>query len=396
MRRAIIIVIDGLGVGSLPDAAQYADAMTCNTLANVAAFNHGLELPNLAKLGLGNIISIDGVPPVSSPTASHGRMMEVSQGKDSTTGHWELAGFVLDRPFRVYPNGFPAELLNRFVAAIGVSGYLGNHPASGTEVIDQYHQQHTETGNPIIYTSADSVFQIACNVDVVPLETLYQWCEVARKMVSGEYNVSRVIARPYRVTAQGLKRLSSARRDYGIKPSTPTLLDWVVEQGGRVIGIGKIADLFVESGITHSVHTENNQEGIDTTIAAIQGQLELDEIALPGVEGRNPCCELIFTNLVDTDTKFGHRRDPAGYGRALEEFDQQLPRLLNVITAEDLLLITSDHGNDPTAEGTDHTREYVPLLIIGPKNRPRDLGTLESFAFVSRVVRQWLADDVLG
>ncbi len=390
MRRAIIIVIDGLGVGALPDAAEYGDATSCNTLANVAQANGGLELPNFQQLGLGNILPVEGVPPASSPTASYGRMRESAKGKDSTTGHWELAGFALEQPFRVYPNGFPKELMDRFINAIGCDGYLGNHPASGTDIIDQYHEEHTKTGKPIIYTSADSVFQIASNVDVVPLEVLYHWCQVAREMLGGQYNVSRVIARPYQVTEDGLRRLSSGRRDYGIKPVSPTLLNRVEQQSGRVIGIGKIADLFVESGVTHSVHTENNQEGIEATAAAIDGTLELEKYELHESRNENPTHELIFTNLVDTDTKFGHRRDPKGYGRALEQIDQQLPRLQNALGTDDLLIITSDHGNDPTAKGTDHTREYVPLLITGRSNEPTDLGTLKSFAYVSDVVAQWL------
>jgi phosphopentomutase len=395
MRRAIIIVIDGFGVGALPDAEEYGDAMTCNTLANLARSIGGLDLPNLQQLGLGNVIPVEGLAPATSPTASYGRMKESATGKDSTTGHWELAGFVLEQPFRVFPNGFPPELMDRFVAAIGTDGYLGNCPASGTDIIDQFHEEHTKTGKPIIYTSADSVFQIACNVEVVPLETLYHWCEIAREMVSGPYNVSRVIARPYKVTEAGLSRLHSKRHDYGIKPSQPTLLNRVVEQGGRVIGIGKIADLFVESGITHAVHTDNNQEGIDATVAAINGDLELGKIELNGSNGngsanQNPTMELIFTNLVDTDTEFGHRRDPAGYSRALKQIDQQLPRILSGLGNDDLLIITSDHGNDPTASGSDHTREYVPLLITGPTNQPEDLGTLESYSYVSKVVSQWL------
>ena len=212
-------------------------------------------------------------------------------------------------------------------------------------------------------------------------------------MVNGQYNISRVIARPYQVTEHGLRRLSSDRRDFGIEPSGPTLLNRVTEKGGRVIGIGKIADLFVKSGVTHSIHTQDNQEGIDETIAAITGELNLDEIALPGPEHANPGCELIFTNLVDTDTTYGHRRDPDGYGRALEQIDQQIPRIVNSMRSEDLLIITSDHGNDPTAEGTDHTREYVPLLVTNEPNQPRNLGTIGSFAYVSKIVEQWLFNE---
>lgn len=380
----------------MPDAAQYGDASTCNTLANVATVNGGLNLPNLQSMGLGNIIPVDGVPPSPAPSASLGRMIEVSKGKDSTTGHWELAGFVLERPFDVFPNGFPEELLSKFVEAIGVEGYLGNHPSSGTAVIERYHAEHTRTGYPIIYTSADSVFQIAGNVDVVPLETLYRWCEIARNIVNRDHNISRVIARPYQSTTDGLCRLSVARRDYGLRPSRPTLLNWVVEQGGRVIAVGKIADLFVESGVTHSVHTDTNQEGIDQTIAAIDGELKLDEFAISGLQIGTPNCELIFTNLVDTDTQFGHRRDPIGYKNALESIDQHVPQLLNRIGREDLLIITSDHGNDPTAAGTDHTREYVPLLMFNPINQPQNLGTIATFAFVSKTVRRWLEHGTTG
>lgn len=394
MKRAIIVVIDGLGVGALPDAGDYDDAMTCNTLANTAEACGGLDLPNLGKMGLGNILPIRGVPPAKTPIASFGRMIEVSKGKDSTTGHWELAGHVLARPFRVYPDGFPNQLLDPFIEKIGVEGVLANHPASGTEVIERYHKEHTRTGLPIVYTSADSVFQIAADVNVVPLNTLYHWCEVAREMVNGEFNISRVIARPYEVKTDGPRRLSAARHDYGIEPTEPTLLNWVVEQGGRVVGIGKIADLFVESGITHTIHTDSNLEGLATTHSAIAGKLDLKLIEVNPVNEPDPKFELIFTNLVDTDTQFGHRRDPKGYRKALEEIDRQLPMLLTGVTPDDVLIITSDHGNDPTANGTDHTREYVPILLYGPDHPAQDLGTIPSFAFVAETVRDWLGQPI--
>lgn len=390
MKRAIIIVIDALGVGALPDAADYGDTPECNTLGNVARANNGLHLPHLGALGLGNIIDVQGVPPVSHPAASFGRMIEVSKGKDTTTGHWEIAGLVLDQPFQVYPNGFPRELLETFIAETGCGGVLGNRPASGTEIIEQFDAQHVATGFPIIYTSADSVFQIACNADIVPLETLYRWCDTARRLLTDEYNVSRVIARPYRRTASGLQRLSGGRRDLAVQPTQPTVLNRISEAGGRVLGIGKIVDIFVGSGITHAVHTDGNAAGLELTIQALRQQLNVSTLRQPGITSDDAKCELIFTNLVDTDALYGHRNNPAGYGSALEEIDRSIPVILNSMLADDLLIITGDHGCDPTVPGTDHTREYVPLLVVSQSLMPKALGTVASFAWIADTVERWL------
>ncbi len=391
MRRATIIVIDALGVGALPDAADYGDIPECNTLGNVARASNGLHLPHLGALGLGNIIDVQGVPPVAQPAASFGRMMEVSKGKDTTTGHWEIAGLVLDQPFQVYPDGFPRDLLEMFIAETGCGGFLGNRPASGTEIIEQFDGEHMATGFPIIYTSADSVFQIACNTDVVPLETLYRWCETARRLLTAEYNVSRVIARPYRRTESGLKRLSRDRRDLAVMPPHPTLLNRISDAGGRVLGIGKIVDIFVGSGITHAVHTGGNSEGLELTIRALRQQLDVSTLRQPGVTSDAAQCELIFTNLVDTDALYGHRNDPAGFGSALEEIDRSIPAILNSLSTDDLLIITGDHGCDPTVPGTDHTREYVPLLVYNLRSPAVNLDVRGSFAWIATAVAEWLS-----
>ena len=391
MRRAIIIVIDALGVGALPDAADYGDLPECNTLGNVAKASQGLRLPNLGALGLGNITDIQGVPPVDQPRASYGRMMEVSKGKDTTTGHWEIAGLVLDQPFQVYPQGFPAELLDRFVAETGCGGILGNCPASGTEIIDRHDAEHVASGFPIVYTSADSVFQIACNVDVVPLSKLYEWCEIARRLLTDEYNVSRVIARPYRRTVAGLKRLNGDRRDLAVIPPGPTILNRIADVGGRVLGIGKIVDIFVGSGITHAVHTSGNTEGLELTILALKGELDVGSLRQSDVTSDGADTEFIFTNLVDTDALYGHRNDPVGYGKALEEIDLAIPRIIESLSNDDLLIITGDHGCDPTVPGTDHTREYVPLIMFSPAILPGPLGTLPSFAWIASTAADWLA-----
>ncbi len=390
MRRAIIIVIDALGVGALPDAADYGDIPECNTLGNVARASQGLRLPHLGALGLGNITEVQGVPPVAQPLASYGRMMEVSKGKDTTTGHWEIAGLVLDQPFQVYPHGFPAELLDRFVAETDCGGILGNCPASGTEIIERFDPRHVATGFPIVYTSADSVFQVACNTDVVPLETLYGWCQIARGLLTDDYNVSRVIARPYCRTEMGLKRLSGARRDLAVTPPKPTVLNRIADRGGLVLGIGKIVDIFVGSGITHSVHTNGNAEGLQLTLQAIRNQLDLTSLRESRTTTDESECQLIFTNLVDTDALYGHRNDPVGYGRALEEIDRAIPEMLNHLTDDDLLVITGDHGCDPTVPGTDHTREYVPLLVYQPHQAARSLGTCTSFAWIADTAADWL------
>ena len=379
MKRAIVIVIDSMGCGAMPDAPAYNDVMECNTLGNVAKKSGGMYLPNLQKLGLGNIIEIEGTPKIQSPLAKWGIMQETSQGKDTTTGHWEMMGLVLDEPFRVYPNGFPKDVIDKFIQETNCGGVLGNIPASGTAIIEQLAEEHEKTKFPIVYTSADSVFQIAVDVDVIPLETLYDWCQKARKMLKGEHNVSRVIARPYQKINGKPTRISKDRRDYSVKPHKPTLLNEIIEKNGFVNAIGKIEDIFVQEGISKAVHTGSNKEGLELTLKAIKDRT---------LEGYS--CEFIFTNLVDTDMLFGHRNDVEGYKNALIEIDNFLPKILDELTEDELLIITADHGCDPTVEGTDHTREQVPILIYHKNIQPENIGTVQSFELVANTVRNWL------
>lgn len=399
MKRAFVIVIDALGVGALPDAASFGDLAECNTLGNVALACEGLHLPNLGALGLGNIIPVAGVGPVDSPTADWGRMMEVSLGKDTTTGHWELAGIVLEQAFTVYPDGFPADLVAEFVAAAGCGGVLGNKPASGTAIITELDTEHRRTGYPILYTSADSVFQLAANVGIVPLERLYTWCEIARALLNQHadtHNVSRVIARPYEDSPEGPTRLNSGRHDYAVEPPKPTVMDAVLAAGGLTVGIGKIADIFLGKGISHSVRTAGNSEGLARTREAIEGILDLSAARITeNPDPESPNCEFVFTNLVDTDALYGHRNDPRGYGDALEEIDRCLPGMLAAAGAEDLLIFTGDHGCDPTMPGTDHTREHVPLLVYNSQRPGAELGTLGSFTHVAELVAEWLELETL-
>jgi len=394
MRRAIILVIDALGVGAMPDAADFGDAPGANTLANTISANGGLKLPNLRRMGLGLIEGALGVGASENPIASYGRMAETSIGKDTTTGHWELAGLVLDQPFDVYPEGFPPELIGAFLEATGSGGVLANAPYSGTAVIEEFDAEHRRTGFPIVYTSADSVFQIAANKEVLPLETLYQWCAATRALLdkSAEtHNISRVIARPYSEVDGKLQRDAAGRHDYAVHPPRPTVLDHAMAAGCRVTAIGKIVDIFLGAGITDSVHTGGNSEGLARTLEAIKGAIPEEAFEHPNPTPENPVGEIIFINLVDTDSLYGHRRDPQGYGAALEEIDRRLPAILDALTAEDLLLITGDHGCDPTARGTDHTREYVPLLAYSPGGGVRDLGTSKSFTLVASMVAEHLS-----
>ncbi len=367
MKRVILIVIDSMGIGAMPDCAEYNDAPECNTLRNVCEFNNGLNLPNMEKMGLGNIQNFKGVAPAAAPIAKYGTMAPKSKGKDTTTGHWELAGAVLDKPFSTFPNGFPAELIDKFITETGCGGVLANKPASGTAVIEEFNDEHHLTKFPIVYTSADSVFQIAVDTDLIPLETLYRWCEIARCLVD-DYNVSRVIARPYKVIDGKPTRISKDRRDYSMPPPH-TLLNEL----NSTYGIGKIEDIFTGSGVTRAVHTGSNREGLELTLDAVKSAKE----------------KLIFTNLVDTDMLFGHRNDAAGYGRAIEEVDSYLGKIMAAMTQDDLLIITADHGCDPTTAGTDHTREYVPLLIYG--DGTGDLGLLHGFDNVAKIIRRHMS-----
>lgn len=392
MKRAIVIVIDALGIGALPDAAEFGDGPDCCTLGNVARSNGGLHLPVLGSLGLGCIIPVDGVPPADHPLASFGRMQEQSRGKDTTTGHWELSGLVLATPFTTYPDGFSDAIIAEFMKRTGVGGVLGNRPASGTEIIETCDAEHTRTGWPIVYTSADSVFQIATNTATVPLDQLYAWCTTARQLLDETASVSRVIARPYQRNDQGqLTRMGGDRRDYAVPPPAATVLDAIAAAGGRTIAIGKIEDIFCGRGITHSIHTKGNTHGLAVTHQALRGELSSPELTTVDASRCLPDRgDFIFVNLVDTDSLYGHRRDPAGYGRALEEIDSALGQMLPDLGEDDLLIITGDHGCDPTAPGTDHTREYVPLLVYRKGAPAEALGTLPSFTAVAERVAQWL------
>lgn len=311
-----------------------------------------------------------------------------SKGKDTTTGHWEIAGLVLDEPFATFPNGFDNELIHKFIEKTNCGAILGNYPASGTKIIEDINEKHQKTKYPIVYTSADSVFQIAVDIDLIPLETLYNWCKIAREILDEGYNVSRVIARPYQVVEGKPTRVSKFRRDYSVVPTKPTILNEIQNSGGEVIGIGKIEDIFSQSGITHAVHIGNNKEGLELTLRAVKNQLDLDKIKLTEVKA--PDKSLIFTNLVDTDMLYGHRNDAKGYGMALEEIDVYMGEIIDSLKDEDLLIITADHGCDPTVEGTDHTREYVPVLFYNKNIEPKDLDLLIGFDNVAKYVRNWL------
>ncbi|MGO8949927.1 MAG: phosphopentomutase [Ktedonobacterales bacterium] len=363
LERAIVIVLDGVGVGQAPDAARYGDA-GANCLANCARAVGGLSLPNMGRMGLGNLTEILGTPPVADAAGIHGRLEEAAAGKDSTTGHWELMGVTLRRPLPTYPNGFPRALVARFERAIG-RGTLGNRAASGTVIIEELGEEHMRTGKPILYTSADSVFQLAAHEEIIPLPQLYQICETARGLLTGKNAVGRVIARPF-VGRPGSFTRTTRRRDFSLEPPAPTLLDRLKASGYEVVGIGKIEDLFAGRGLTRSYHTGTNEAGMAATKTEV----------VKGYRG------LLFVNLVDFDQLFGHRRDPRGYAAALETFDAWLPKLISLLQPVDALFITGDHGTDPTYPGTDHTREAVPLLGLGtPLSRSNvSLGVRRSFA----------------
>jgi phosphopentomutase len=370
LKRMILIVLDSCGVGEMPDAKLYGDEGS-NTLVNTAKFVGGLKLPYLQKLGLGNIAPILGVSTNPSAQAGFGRMNEISPGKDSTTGHWEMMGLILQKPFPVYPHGFPRDIIEQFEKAVGRKS-LGNKPASGTEIIKELGEEHVRTGEPIVYTSADSVFQIAAHEEVIPVEELYRICEIARKIMTGEHGVARVIARPFLGKPGSFKR-TERRKDFSLPPPSKTVLDLLHENNVPVIGIGKIQDLFVGRGISTSIHTGNNSEGMD----------KLTEAAGRFKQG------LIFINLVDFDMLWGHRNDAAGFAAGLEYFDRRLAVILELLTEEDVLIITADHGCDPTTTSTDHSREYVPLLVYGKSLRSNvNLYTRESFSDVGATVSE--------
>ena len=389
--RAIIMVIDSMGIGAMPDCKDFGDIPECNTLKHVCEFNHGLHVPNLEKMGLGNIQEFKGIKEVENPTGTYATLVEKSKGKDTTTGHWEMTGIVLDRPFATFPNGFPPEIIDKFVSETNCGGVLANRPASGTAIIAELNDEHHATKFPIVYTSADSVFQIAVDTDLIPLETLYEWCRIARKILTdGNYYVSRVIARPYKIIDGKPTRISKDRRDYSIEPVAPTVLNEIKDNGGKVVGIGKIEDIFSKYGITHAIHTGSNKEGLELTLKAVKRELPLEDIAYEKDKNYNDK-ELIFTNLVDTDMLYGHRNDAKGYGNAIEEIDTYLKPIMDAMSDDDLLFVTADHGCDPTVEGTDHTREKVPVLIYS-KSLPSkgNLGEIVGFDMIAQQVKNWL------
>lgn len=390
MKRAIVVVIDSMGIGAMPDCRDFNDIPECNTLKNVCKFNHGLNVPNLAKLGLGNIQDFEGIAKEANPIGQYGTMKEKSNGKDTTTGHWEMAGIVLKEAFKTFTRtGFPQEIIDEFVKRTNCGGVLANCAASGTKVIVDYNDEHHATKYPIIYTSADSVFQIAVDTDLIPLTTLYEWCQIARKMFDDlGVTVSRVIARPYHLVDGVPTRIGKDRRDYVLAPDQDTMLTDVEKANGTVIAIGKIEDIFCKQGVTHAIHTGSNKEGLELTLKAINNTLDLKSIEYKAVPNADK--SLIFTNLVDTDMLFGHRNDAAGYGKAIEEIDTYIPKFIDAMGEDDYLIITADHGCDPTVPGTDHTREYVPILIYSKKLQPKDLGVLDGLDSVAKFVKEWI------
>jgi phosphopentomutase len=368
--RVLLIILDGLGVGELPDAEKYGDRGSA-TLPNLARARGGVRLPHLGSLGLGNIVPVAGVPPAASPRGAYGRMAERSPGKDSTTGHWELAGLVTKVPFPTYPNGFPPDVMEPFERAIG-RGTLGNVAASGTEIIERLGEEHVRTGKPIVYTSADSVFQIAAHEDVIPIEKLYEFCRIARSILTGDHAVGRVIARPF-AGKSGAYYRTPRRHDFSIEPLGETVLDRLTAAGITVFSVGKVRDLFAGRGIAESVPTESNAEGVEAILGAMKSVRR----------------GLIFANLVDFDMLWGHRNDVEGFARGLEEFDERFEEILGRAERDDLVMVTADHGNDPTTPSTDHSREYVPLLVTGRRVRGGvDLGVRESFADVGATLAE--------
>jgi phosphopentomutase len=369
LKNFFVIVLDGVGIGELPDADKFNDAGS-DTLCNIAEKVGGLKLPNLQKFGLGNIKEILGIEPDSSPLASFGKMSELSVGKDSTSGHWELGGLKVEIDFPYYPHGFPPQLIKEFVEKTGVKGVLGNKPASGTEIILELGNQHVITGFPIVYTSADSVFQIAAHEEIIPLEKLYEICRITRsKVLINRNSVGRVIARPF-IGKSGNYTRTTNRKDYSIDPPSDTVLDILMKAGINTIAVGKVNDLFNYKGITVTEQTKSNLEGIKKIIEYSEKSEK----------------SFIFTNLVDFDVYFGHRNDPEGFYKALKEFDSYLPKILNTLDESDALIITADHGNDPTTPSTDHSREYVPLLFYRKNISSKDLKIRRTFSDVAKTV----------
>jgi len=367
-QRVIWIVLDSVGIGEMPDAAQYGDVGS-DTLGNIARLR-GLRLPNLARMGLGNIKPLTGIDPAATPTAAYGKCRLASPGKDTTTGHWEMAGIHLAKPFPLYPHGFPPEILGQFEGRTG-RGWLGNKAASGTEIIQELGAEHMRTGSPIVYTSADSVFQVAAHEEVIPLWELYKICETAREILRGPYEVGRVIARPFTGSPGNFTRTAN-RHDYAVPPPKGMLLDRLDEGGVVIHSVGKIFDVFLGRGIRESTKTKNNADGMAKTLEAMSEE-----------------AGLIYVNLVDFDQQFGHRNDIEGYGNALEQFDAWVPEFESALRPGDLAIFTADHGCDPTTPSTDHSREYVPLLVSGPKARPGvNLGVRDTLSDIGQTVAE--------
>ena len=369
-QRILLIVLDGAGIGAMPDAAEWGDAGS-DTFGHILE-SRDLRLPNLQRYGLGNIRPLKSLPPLAQPEGSYGRCALRSNGKDTTTGHWEMAGIILERAFPTYPNGFPANIIDRFVKESFVPGILGNVPASGTEIIKVLGEEHVKTHKPIVYTSADSVFQIAAHEEVIPLPRLYEMCETARRILDGEHRVGRVIARPFLGQVGAFYRTEN-RHDYAVPPPRDNLLPALSDEDLDVVCIGKIASIYDSMGVTKDLVAKNNEQSIDQTIAALHA-------ASRG---------LIFSNLVDFDMLYGHRRDTEGYAKALEHFDARLPEIEQAMLVDDVMMITADHGNDPTFPGSDHTREYAPLLVYGKNAKEGvDLGTRASLADIGQTVAE--------
>lgn len=366
--RVIWIVLDSVGMGALPDAEKYGDVGS-NTIGNISKALGGLKLPNMEKIGLGNIDGIKGVSKVESTTGCYARFAEMSDGKDTTTGHWEMAGIYSEKPFQTYPKGFPKEIVDTFESAIGRK-IIGNKPASGTAILDELGEEHVNTGKPIVYTSADSVFQIAAHEEIIPVEELYKMCETARNILKGEHAVARVIARPF-IGEIGKFTRTANRRDFSLIPPHDTVLDILKKNNLNVMAVGKIEDIFSGKGVTEAIHTKDNMDGVNQTLNYMKEDKK----------------GLIFTNLVDFDMKWGHRNDVEAYGKGLEAFDARLPEILEAMKDTDVLFITADHGCDPTMPGTDHSREYVPFLAYGKALKNNiNLGTRATFADIGQTV----------
>lgn len=378
-KRIIWIVLDSVGIGELPDAVDFGDT-GADTLAHTWDKNNGLNIPNMIRLGLGNINKNNNITICDNPIGCYGKAAEMSNGKDTTVGHWEMAGVYSPRKFPTYPNGFDKRIIDKFIAMTGIPGVLGNCVASGTEIIKKLGREHLESMMPIVYTSADSVFQIACHEDIYPPEQLYEMCRTAREILVGEDQVARVIARPFVGNYPDFVRTSN-RRDFSVKPDKNNILENLKARGYDVIAVGKIEDIFAKSGVTEAVHTKDNQDGIDKTIEYI----------------KEDNSGLIYTNLVEFDSTWGHRRDVKGYGLGLEQFDERLPEIMESMSTDDILIINADHGCDPTFKGTDHTREYIPILIYGKNIKSGvDIGIRETFADIGQTIGEVFRTDKLA